>query len=234
MKKATILLVVAIGSLPTVGFAGTPNTYWSLNLDKFETRYKADGDRVVASEAAFEYGSDDLKLLITNASEYDVDESELENIDSLIGLKFPVSTFYDGVVGARADTPDASDQFHLYLGLQGLAKQFIELDAGLSLSEYSSLSFEAEYEGLITNRIVLSPSIEVTVPLQDNPDRDQGAWGAKAEVGLRLSYDLVGRVFSPYIGFHHEQVFGKTADLARADGKDSGDFYSVLGGRFMF
>ena len=109
-----------------------------------------------------------------------------------------------------------------------------EVDADLFLSDYPSLWLEAEYEGLITNRIILVPSIELDIPFRDDLASDVGAFGPKLEVGLRLSYDLIDRAFSPYIGVHYERVFGETADIARGNGEDPGAVFFVAGARIQY
>ncbi|MEM7685046.1 MAG: copper resistance protein B [Pseudomonadota bacterium] len=113
----------------------------------------------------------------------------------------------------------------------GLAQQWVEVDADLFLSDHPSLRVEAEYEGLITNRIILVPSIELDVPFTDDPASAVGAWGPKLEVGLRLSYDLV---ISLYVGVHYERVFGETASIAEANGEDPGAVFFAAGTRLMF
>ena len=146
----------------------------------------------------------------------------------------PISPFFDAVGGIRVDTPEGPNRAHAVIGLHGLAQQWFELDADLFLSDHPSFRFEAEYEGLITNRIILTPSIELDLPFTDDPALDQGAWGPKIEVGLRLSYDLVDRAVSPYIGVHYERVFGKTASIARGNGEDTGAVFFVAGTRLIF
>ncbi len=66
------------------------------------------------------------------------------------------------------------------------------------------------------------PSIELDIPFTDDPAVGNGAFGPTLEVGGRLSYDLVDRLISPYVGVHYERKFGETADLARAGGEDAG------------
>ncbi|HKK28976.1 MAG TPA: copper resistance protein B, partial [Alphaproteobacteria bacterium] len=111
---------------------------------------------------------------------------------------------------------------------------WFEIDADLFISGKPSFRFEAEYEGLITNRIILVPTIEIAVPFTDDEDRNIGAFGPKLEVGARLGYDLIDRAVSPYIGVHYERVFGETANIADANGEDSGAVFFVIGTRILF
>ena len=158
-----------------------------------------------------------------------------EGLENQLRLQFPISTFFDAVVGVQAITPDnLPDRYNAVVGLKGLAPGFFEVDADLYLSDNSFFRFEAEYEGLITNRVILIPSIELTVPLADDLAYGQAAGGATVEAGLRLSYDLVDRAISPYIGVNYEKSFGGTADLIRASGEANGVTSIVFGTRLMF
>jgi copper resistance protein B len=120
------------------------------------------------------------------------------------------------------------------LGIHGLAPQWFEVDLDLFLSEYPTLRFEVEYEALITNRLILTPSFEIDVPLNDDRETGQGGFGPTVEIGARLSYDLIDRAVSPYIGVHWERSFGETATLARAEGEEASSVYIVAGLRLMF
>ena len=139
-----------------------------------------------------------------------------------------------GIAGVRVDTLRGQTRAHAVVGIHGLAQQWFEIDADFFISDHPAFRFEAEYEGLITNRIILTPSIELEVPLRDDPAMDVAAFGPKLEVGLRLSYDLVDRAVAPYLGVHYERVFGETADLARAAGDDPGAVFFVAGVRLMY
>jgi copper resistance protein B len=231
--KKVVSFLLAIAS-PGIAFATPVDNFWSLSVEKLETRIKAGGDQSNAAETSFEYGDDNKRLLIKSVYEYSVEETAIEKFDTVVGIKFPVSKFYDAVVGARIDAPDGEDQYHGYLGLQGLTEQFFHVGVGLSVSEYPSVEFGAEYEGRITNWLTLSPSFEMMVPLKDNLVRGDGAGGARIEFGLRLSYDVLDRTISPYIGIHQESLFGETANLARSEGKGTSNFVSVVGVKILF
>lgn len=120
------------------------------------------------------------------------------------------------------------------MGVKGLAPQWFEIDADLYLSDYSFFSFEAEYELLLTNRLILTPNIEIDMPLKDDIARGRGAGGAVMEIGARLSYDLIDRAVSPYIGVNYETSFGDTRDITRAAGGDTDEFSVVIGTRLQF
>ena len=67
----------------------------------------------------------------------------------------------------------------------------------------------------ITQRLILQPRAELSLSAQDIPLLGIGAGLDKAELGLRLRYEIV-REFAPYVGVHWERKLGETARLARA------------------
>ena len=54
------------------------------------------------------------------------------------------------------------------------------------------------------------------------------------EIGARLSYDLIDRAVSPYIGVHYELATGESGRLAQAGGGEKDEFFVVAGARLMF
>ena len=122
------------------------------------------------------------------------------------------------------------------MGLTGLAKQWIEIDADLFVSDKGDASarLDAEYELLLTNRITLTPSADLNVAFSDDRKMGIGSGFSSAEAGLRLSYDLLDRLVSPYIGVVWERKFGETADLAREEGEDVEAWFVGIGMKVLF
>ncbi|MDE4193474.1 copper resistance protein B [Phaeobacter gallaeciensis] len=208
---------------------------YGFQAERLEYRDGDNGENVFVWDFDFVVGTDDLKLVWRSEAEIAEGSGDFEGLENQLRLQFPISTFFDGVVGVQASTPDGlPDRYNAVLGFKGLAPGFLEIDADFYLSDHSFFRFEGEYEGLITNRLILTPSIELTVPLEDDLAYDQASGGATMEAGLRLSYDLVDRSFSPYIGINYEKSFGGTADLIRASGKENGVTSIVFGTRLMF
>lgn len=230
LKTAVTAGLVAAWSLP----AAAEQLIYGFQAEQLENR-SADGtDTFVWDFDAF-VGTDELKLVWRSEGERLQGSGQFETLENQLRLQIPISTFFDGVVGVQSSTPDGlPDRYNAVLGIKGLAPQWFEVDADLYLSDHSFLRFEGEYEGLLTNRLILIPSLEVTVPLQDDPDYSQAAGGATVETGLRLSYDLIDRAVSPYIGVNYVKSFGGTADLIRAGGEENGEFSVVFGTRLMF
>ena len=166
--------------------------------------------------------------------EYALEEESFETLENQFRLSTPISDFFDGVAGIRFDTASGPDRVHGVIGVHGLTRQWFEIDADLFVSDHPSVRFEVEYEGLITNRIIVVPSIELDIPLVDDPALNRVAFGPKLEFGARVSYDLIDRLLSPYVGLHYERTFGGSADLVRATGEDASAVFLVIGARMIF
>lgn len=233
LSRAVAAAGLATGIYSASAVAHEHPLIWSIDAERLEYRFGGDED-VLAWEFDFNAGSDELKFVWRSEGEFGLEAEAFETLENQALLQFPVLPFFDAFAGVRVDTPNGPDRFHGVVGVTGLAPQWFEVDASLFVSDHPFFRFDAEYEALITNRIVLTPAVEVDVPFADDAATGIGAWGPKLEVGARLSYDLVDRLLSPYVGVHYERVFGKTADMHRADGEDVDALYLVLGARMLF
>lgn len=207
---------------------------YGVSVEQFEYRFLEEGTKVLAWDGDAVIGSDELKFVLRSEGEFETDGHVMEAMETQARLQVPVSEFFDAAAGIRFDTPEGPDQVHAVVGVKGLAPQWFEIDADLYLSDYPSFRFEAEYEALITNRLILTPSFEFDLPFRDNPKFDQGQWGPKVEVGARLGYDLIDRTISPYIGVHYERVFGQTRDIVLSEGKEGDALFAVAGIKMLF
>lgn len=207
---------------------------WAFQAEQYEYRLGEGGADVFAWDTDAYVGTDELKVRWISKGEIALEEDLIEKLENQIRVQTPVSDFWDVVAGVRVDTPEGPDRVYGVVGVHGLAPQWIEVDADLYISEDPIIGFDAEYEGLITNRLILTPSIEVELPLTDDAGLDNGAFGPRLEVGARLSYDLVDRLLSPYVGVHYERAFGETADRVRASGEDPGGVFFVAGLKVLF
>lgn len=222
-------------TLPVPAAEPEPLVYHGLSIEQLEYRFGSDSD-VFAWDADGFVGTDELKFRLQSEGEY-VDESdEFETLENRLLVQWPVSEFFDAKAGVRFDTPAGPNRTYALLGVHGLAPQWIEMDADLFLSEEGDVSarFEADYELLLTNRLILTPSVEVDVAFSDDAEIGIGSGVSKMELGLRLSYDLVDRTLSPYAGVSYERKFGRTADFANEEGEDDEAFFVVAGMRLLF
>lgn len=193
-----------------------------------------DEENSIAWEFDAWVGNDDLRLVFKSEGAK-IEGGDLEEMNNQIRLQKPITDFFDGFVGLAASTPDGvAERYYGVFGVAGLAPQWFEVEAALYVSDYSYIGAEVEYEGLLTNRLILTPSLEVSLPLVDDPEREIAAGGATVELGLRLSYDLIGRNVSPYIGVNYERAFGGTAGFLRDNGQEVEELTGVVGINFTF
>lgn len=207
---------------------------WGVQVEQLETRRGESDANVFAWDFDAVVGNDELKAVWRSEAELITGTKHFETLENQVRFQKPISTFFDAVAGVRIDTPRGRDRAYGVIGVKGLAPQWFEIDADLYLAENPVFRFEAEYEALITNRLILVPSLEVQLPLADDRPIELGAWDPSTELGLRLGYDLVDRLFSPYVGVHYERAWGQTAELRRADGEDDETLYLVVGLRMLF
>lgn len=226
------IAVLAWAAFGSVSATAEPLIY-GVQVEQAERRFD-DGSDVYAWDFDALVGTDELKVVWRSEAEYLTEGSRFETLENQLRLQKPISTFFDAVVGVRVDTPRGEDRVYGVVGVKGLAPQWFEVDADLYLGETSFVRIEAEYEGLITNRIILTPSVELDTPLGDDAALGVGGFAPKLEVGARLSYDLLDRAISPYVGVHYERLFGETAERAREEGGQRDTLFFVVGTKVLF
>ncbi len=231
---ATGFLCAMAFSFPVAAQEKSPLFYW-LTFEQLEYRFGDESD-VGAWDGDAVVGRDEWKLRLQSEGEYERKSSTFETLENQLLLQVPISDFFDAKAGVRLDTPKGPDRVYGVLGLQGLAPQWFEVDADLFLSERGDVStrLDVEYELLLTNRLILTPSLEADFAFSEDRAIGVGSGLGKVEVGARLSYDLVDRTIAPYVGVHFEQLFGPTKRLAREEGESTDDLFFVTGVRFRF
>ena len=146
-----------------------------------------------------------------------------------------IARWWDLVAGVRHDFKPGASQSFAAIGIQGLAPHKFEVEATAYVGErgQTAIRLEAEYELLLTNRLILQPLIEANIHGKDDPQRGIGAGLGTAEAGLRLRYEFT-RKFAPYVGVTYERAYGDTADLRTAAGEERDDARIVIGLRTWF
>lgn len=181
------------------------------------------------------YGGRLNKLWIKSEAEYDLDAGRFEEAELQLLWSRAITPYFDAQAGLRHDFAPGGNRTHAVLGVQGLAPYWFEIDAAAFLSNEGELTagFEAEYDFLLTQRLILQPRAELSWSGQDMPDLETGAGLTSFEAGLRLRYEIV-RQFAPYIGVEWTRQLGETADYARAAGEDTESTAIVAGLRVWF
>ena len=204
-----------------------------LQIEQFEYRFQ-DGDDQFVWDAEGWYGGDKEKVWFKTEGEQPIG-GRLEAAEIQLLYSRLISDFFDVQAGLRHDIAPDPERTFAVLGLHGLAPYFFEVDATAFLSNKGELSarLKGEYELLLTQKLVLQPSVEVNFSATNAEERGIGSGLTDIEAGLRLRYEFI-REFAPYIGINWERKVGKTADLARDEGEDTNVFSFVAGVRFWF
>ena len=231
-----VTLAVALAWFgPSVRAEVLDNQLFTLvKIDQLEYRSQ-DGDDIAAWDGQTRIGTDRHKLALKSEGEYVAAPSKLENAEVQLLYQRLISDFFDVQIGVRHDfEPDPSRTFAV-VGINGLAPQWLEVDASFFLSEEGDVSarFEVEYDLLITQRLVLEPAAEINVAFSDDQPTGVGSGIGDVELGLRLRYEIE-RELAPYLGINWERKLGNTSDFARAEGEDDNVFSIVAGLRIFF
>lgn len=201
-------------------------------IDQFELR-DSEGTNPIALDAQGWIGRDNHKLWIKTEIERRKDTTEEAEVQALFSR--PLAPFWDLQAGVRHDSKPAPNRNWGVIGIQGLAPYNFELDTALFIGDSGDIAarFKAEYELLFTQRLILSPSIEINMYGQNDAETGKGSGLADAQAGLRLRYEI-RREFAPYLGVNWNKTFGKTADFAEASGEALSDSQWVAGLRIWF
>jgi len=208
-------------------------TFHSLVLFNRLEGWDADHGTGQAWEGSAWFGGDINRLWLRSEGEREGSRTESSELEVLYGRS--VSPWWDVVVGVKQDFRPADSRTWAAFGVQGLAPYKFEVSATAYLGESGQImaSVEAEYELLLTNRLILQPLVEASFSSRDVPEYGEGTGLNKVEAGLRLRYEITRR-FAPYVGVVHERLFGDTADHRRGEGGDATDTRFVAGVRFWF
>ena len=203
-----------------------------LLFDRLEV-WNADPGAGQAWEAQGWIGTDRHKLWLRSEGERVDGRTESANVEVLYGR--PIARWWDLVAGVRHDIAPGRDQNFAAIGVAGMAPYKFEVEATVYLGEsgQTAARVEAEYELLLTNRLILQPVIEAEWHGKNDASRGTGSGLGKVETGLRLRYEFT-RKFAPYVGLVHERSFGNTAGLLRDEGEAARDTRIVAGVRIWF
>ena len=201
----------------------------------FDRLEATDGDhgRGQAWEVLAWLGKDIDKLWLRSEGERVEGRTGSADVELLYGRA--ISPWWDLVAGVRHDFKPGEAQSHAAIGVIGMAPYKFEVEATAYLGESGDLSarLEAEYDTLLTNRLVLQWLAEAALHGEDDPARGIGSGLSTIEAGLRLRYEI-RREFAPYVGLVRERAFGDTAALRRAHGDPVDDTLVVAGVRIWF
>ncbi len=237
MKNTTIKLLFMVAMLQSsLSFAGAVDDplISKFMFDQMESRNGEDSNPFVFS-GQFWLGHDLNKLWIKTEFERNNGSTEEAEIQALFSKA--IAPYWDVQMGIRSDlgVDSSPNRNWAVFGFQGLAPYFFEIDTALFIGTNgrTALRFEAEYEILFTQKLILTPEIEVNFYGKNDPQTRVGSGLSDSEIGLRLRYEF-RRNFAPYIGLVKTDTFNKTADYSRIDGQPVSDSQFVVGIRAWF
>jgi copper resistance protein B len=154
-------------------------------------------------------------------------KSENESENELVYSR-AFAPFWDWQVGIAYDKAENSKTWG-EIAISGLAPYFFETRVALLIGEGNvGVRTTLEYEALLTQKLILTPSVEADLYAADDKEMEKGRGLSNITAGFRLRYEIK-REFAPYVGVEWSKNFGKTAAYAPLE-----ECYFVMGVRIWF
>jgi copper resistance protein B len=171
-------------------------------IDHLEIR-EADEGNPLAWEAEAWLGKDLNKLWLKTEGELLKGETEEAELQLL----------YSRAISSYWDLPTPNRNWAA-ISLKGLAPYLFEVDASLFIGQSgrTAARLNAEYELLFTQRLILSPEIEMNFYGKDDPELGIESGLSDISTGLRLRYEI-RREFAPYIGINWLKQYMTDGDI---------------------
>ena len=205
--------------------------FFKFKLDTLE-RAKSDEAYSTAWNAQAWYGGDFDKLLLRSEGEreHGVTDARVEAF-----WNHAFASYWDWQLGARHDFGSGPSRDWAAFGVQGLAPYWFEVEATAYLGEggRTALGLRAEYELLLTQRLILQPELELNFYGRNDRARDVASGLAEGELGLRLRYEI-RREFAPYVGVVRKYRRGFEAGGPRLEPIGRSETQVVAGLRLWF
>lgn len=207
------------------------HSFWL--LDRLEVWDADEEGTGVGWEALSWIGTDVNRVWLRSEGERVDGTTESADVEVLYGRA--IARWWDLVAGVRQDFGEGPSQTFAGVGVIGLSPYKFEIEATAYLGEsgQTAARLEAEYDTLITNRLILQWLAEAEVYGKEDPERGVGSGLSTVEAGLRLRYEI-RREIAPYIGVAWERAYGGTADYRREEFNDIEDTRVVAGVRIWF
>jgi len=227
MKKLLLSVLLGIGMTQTLYADMEDDPLLTMFvMDRFEVLNNSENTRIW--EGSFWIGYDINKLYLYSDGEATADG--LETSQNELVYSRAIAPFWDIQAGLAYDKNADASRTWGEIAISGLAPYYFETRAALLFNGEGNigLRLDAEYEALITQKLILTPSLEADFYTKDDPKMQLGSGLSSIEAGLRLRYEFV-REFAPYIGVTWERTFGNTYNYNPVN-----DTSLVVGVRFWF
>lgn len=172
---------------------------------------------------------------ITLKAEGEVEDKRLSESRTELLFTKPIAPFWDGQLGVRYDADEDHDRGWVAFGVQGLAPYWFEVSATgyVGNSGRTAVRLEADYELLLTQKLIVQPKIELVGYGSEDLGSGVGSGLSDTTLGVRLRYEIT-RQLAPYIGLERTKMYGQTAKLNRSLNVDTEATRWVAGLRFWF
>lgn len=235
MTAATAAGLTMLGALPVLAQdQHDPVIFHQVLIEEAEYRYTDDDEESFNWDANAWIGSDFNKLRLKSEGEFSLTDDDVEEAELQALYSRNIGDFFDAIAGVRHDFEPESEWYGV-IGLSGTAPYRFEVDTALFIDDDADVTgrFEAEYEILITQKLVLQPALETNVNFGEFGGSGIGFAFDDVELGLRLRYEII-REIAPYVGINWERALGDNADDLEDEGGEIDSFAGVAGIRFWF
>lgn len=178
-----------------------------LLVDQFESVHGGGADGQ-SWEAEGWTGNDNDKLWLRSEGERQAGTGYQGGLEAL--WNHTIAAYWSTQLGLRQDFGQGPARQWAAFGVQGLSPYWFELEATGYVGDAgrTAARFRAEYEVLLTQRLVLQPELEVNVYGQADASRRERSGLSDAQLGLRLRYEI-SRQFAPYVGLVWSHRFAR-------------------------
>lgn len=211
MKKLCIkLITVTLLGQALYGAGGDDPIRNMLLMDKLEILNNSEASK--AWDGSFYLGYDLNKFYVYTTGV--ANKNGLERSQNELLYSRAIAPFWDIQAGITYDKNADASRTWAEVALSGLAPYYFDTRAALLLNTQGNigLRISTEYEALLTQKLILTPSLEADFYSKKDSSMQLGSGLSNIEAGIRLRYEIK-REFAPYIGVTWEKTFGATQDF---------------------
>jgi copper resistance protein B len=156
-------------------------------------------------------------------------------LEVLYDRPIPRLRYFDAQAGIREDLDSGPRRTWGAVGIEGLAPHFFKIEPTFYFRDGGHVAgrVTANYDLLITQRLIAQPELEMNFYSKRDPQRNLGTGLSDLDTGVRLRYEI-SRKFAPYVGFAYTRKFGDTATFSRQVGEAISDPRFVFGFRVWY
>lgn len=203
-----------------------------LLLDRLEYRTQKGVDGVYWDAQGW-YGGDINKLWLKSEGQKIIG-GRTEEADLQVLYARRIAPFWHVQGGLRSEMQPGPTKNYGVLTLQGIAPYWFAMETSAFIRGGSITGrIEAEYDQLLTQRLILQPRINSSFSTTADRARGVGRGINDVELSLRLRYEIK-REIAPYIGITWSRKFGETSDITRGRGENVTSTAVVIGLRVWY